>query len=87
MIRGMIAVDAVVHPRDLASENQNPAAAQLQAVYAVAEPCSIAMGHPFGICEMGLVTDERMTLEGVRSVKVRQTLDDLWTPDRMGCAP
>ena len=69
MIRDMIVVDAVVHPRDLAPENSNPtAAAQLQAAYAA---------HP----------DELMTLEGVRSVQVCQTLDDLWTPDRMGWAP
>jgi len=68
MIRDMIVVDAMVHPYDLAPENQNPAAAQLQAVYAA---------HP----------DELMALEGVRSVEVCQTLDDLWTPDRVGRSP
>lgn len=31
--------------------------------------------------------DELAAFEGVRSVEVRQTLDDPWTPDRRGCAP
>jgi metal-sulfur cluster biosynthetic enzyme len=84
----------------------------------VAEPCSIAMGHPLDICEMGLIddieiadghvritlcltdpgcihlrgirqfiTDELMALDGVRSVEVRQSLNDLWTPERMGRTP
>jgi metal-sulfur cluster biosynthetic enzyme len=33
------------------------------------------------------ITDELMALEGVRSVEVRQTLEELWTPERMGRAP
>jgi len=71
----MVVVDAVVHPYNLAPGNQNPAAReQLETVYAA--HCLFAGMRQY-IC------DVLKELPGVTSVEVRQTRDELWTPDRI----
>ncbi len=94
-------------------------AATLAAIHArlatIPEPCSLAMGKPTTIADMGLVEavaladdgavtvtlcltdaacvhframqayirDELMAIDGITAVDVRQTLETLWTPDRV----
>lgn len=78
MIGDMLIVDAVVHPYNLAIDNQDPAAkAQLETVYA-----AYCLSSDAGHAEYAL-THEEFFSESVEVSKLRRAL---WTPDRMRSA-
>jgi hypothetical protein len=87
MIDGMIIVDAVVHPWNMSPENQNQTAqAQIDAVYASHKLSYDSANANYMRPDQffrDLDFDALSPLAGVTSVKVRQALDKLWTPDRV----
>ena len=90
MIDGIIIVDAVVHPWNMSPENQNPAAQALIDDVSVGDDGAVAITLCLtdSACVHYLrmeayIIDALWSLAGVTSVKVRQTLDKLWTPDRV----